>query len=276
MASIVILEHALQRYVQLPYMAYSLAERWRRAGHEVRVHHGLEGAPAADLALVNIDLTVIPSAYRALIARYPRAVNGRVPDVSKSRFSLDLVDRYSDWIGPVIVKTEANYGGKPEALLREMARRRGSPCDIPEGPVAEGYPVYGSLREVPAAVWTTPGLVVERFLPETEDGLYCCRHWIFFGDRDRSIRVRARNAIVKSDGIVDVQEVPVPEELRRMRARLGFDFGKFDYVRHAGRFVLIDANRSPSMPARVTPQVQAGQDHLAAGLEAMLRQGAQG
>ncbi len=251
-------------------MAYSLAERWRRAGHEVKVHHGLEDPPAGDLALVNIDLTVIPEVYRELYARYPRVVNGRVTDVSKSRFSVDLLDRYSDWIGPVIVKTEANYGGKPEALLRTAAKRNGVDCDLPEGPVADGYPVYASLRELPEAVWSAQGLVVERFLPEQESGLYCCRHWVFFGDRDRSIRVRARVPIVKSHDIVDVGQVPVPDEMRKMRERLGFDFGKFDYVRHGGRFVLIDANRSPSMPARVTPEVQAGQDHLAEGLATFL------
>jgi hypothetical protein len=273
-ASIVILEHELQRYVKLPYMAYSLAERWRRAGHEVKVHHGSHDPPPGDVAIVNIDLTVIPPEYQALFARYPRVVNGRVTDVSKSRFSVDLLDRYSDWIGPVIVKTEANYGGKPEQMLRSVARQHGLPCNIAAGPVAEGYPVYASLREVPAAAWDTPGLVVERFLPEMEDGLYCCRHWIFFGDRDRSIRVRARVPIVKSHDIVDFDTVPVPQELRAMRARLGFDFGKFDYVRHGDRWVLIDANRSPSMPAQVSPQVEAGQDHLAQGLDAFLAPGA--
>ena len=274
MATIVILEHELQRYVKLPYMVYSLAERWRRAGHEVKVHHGAGTPPGGDVALVNVDLTVVPQPYRALFGRFPRVVNGGVPDVSKSRFSTDLLDRYSDWIGPVIVKTEANFGGKPEHLLRSVARQHGLPCDIPEGPVAEGYPIYASLRDVPAAAWDTPGLVVERFLPEMEDGLYCCRHWIFFGDRDRSIRVRARVPIVKSHDIVDVGVVPVPDELRAMRAGLGFDFGKFDYVRHGGRYVLIDANRSPSMPAQVGPQVEAGQDHLAQGLEGFLAPGA--
>lgn len=272
MATIVILEHALQQYVELPYMVYSLAERWRRAGHQVRVHHGLQAPPPGDLAIVNIDLTVVPAEYRALSARYPRVVNGRVPDVSKSRYSADLLDRYSDWIGPVIVKTEANFGGKPEQMLRRAARREGLPCDIPDGPVAEGYPVYASLREVPDLAWRTPGLVVERFLPERDAaGDYYCRHWIFFGDRDRSIRIRASVPIIKSQDVLGVEDVPVPPEIRRLREKLGFDFGKFDYLRHGDRYVLIDANRSPSMPAEVSPRVQAGQDFLAGGLESLLR-----
>jgi len=271
-AAIVILEHELQRFVQLPYMVYSLAERWRRAGHEVRVHHGLAAAPAADLAVVNIDLTVIPGAYRALLARYPRAVNGRVADVSKSRFSADLLDRYSDWIGPVIVKTEANYGGKPEALLRGIARREGLSSDIPEGPVAGAYPVYAGLRAVPEAVWSTAGLVVERFLPERDaSGHYYSRHWVFLGDRDRSIRLRSRAPIIKSGDALGREEVPVPAELRAWREKLGFDFGKFDYVLHGGRYVLLDVNRTPSLPAYADAEVAASQDVLAAGLAALLR-----
>jgi len=272
LAAIVILEHELQRHVRLPYMVYALAERWRRAGHEVRVHHGLDAAPAADLAVVNIDLTVIPDAYRALLRRYPRVVNGRVTDVSKSRFSADLVDRYSDWIGPVIVKTEANYGGKPEALLRAIARRDGIACDIPEGPVAEHYPLYESLRQVPDAVWRTPGLVVERFLPERDaGGHYFSRHWVFMGDRDRSIRLRSRVPIIKSGDALGREEVPVPDEMRAWRSRLGFDFGKFDYVRHGDRFVLLDVNRTPSMPAYADADVAASQDFLAEGLASLLR-----
>jgi hypothetical protein len=272
MATIVILEHELQRYVELPYMAYSLAERWKRAGHEVLVHRGVGAPPAGDVALVNVDLTVIPEAYRALYARYPRVINGRVADVSKSRFSADLLDRYSDWIGPVIVKTEANYGGKPEQLLRAVARENGLECDIPDGPVAEGYPIYDSLRQVPELAWRTPGLVVERFLPERDaQGHYYCRHWIFFGERDRSIRIRAGVPIVKSQDILGTETVPVPPEMRRLREKLGFDFGKFDYLKHGERYVLIDANRSPSLPANVGPQVQAGQDYLAGGLESLLR-----
>ena len=271
MARIVILEHALQGRVALPYMVYSLAERWQRAGHSIVVHRGTSVPPAGDLAIVNIDLTVIPPAYRELYARYPRVVNGRVLDVSKRRFSADLLDRYSDWIGPVIVKTDANFGGKPEALLRDVARREGRTCDVADGPVLESYPVYRSLREVPPSVWTTPGLVVERFLAEQDGpGRFYSRHWIFFGDRDRSIRIRAAVPVIKSSDAIETEPVPVPEELRRMRTRLGFDFGKFDYVRHGERYVLIDANRTPSLPLQPGPDEFAGQDQLATGLEALL------
>jgi len=123
MATIVILEHELQRGVRLPYMIYGVAERWRAAGHRVLVHHGTHDPPEGDLAIVHIDLTVIPEPYRALAARYPRVINGSVLDVSKRSFSRILLERESDWSGPVIVKTDANFGGRPEALLRAVAAR---------------------------------------------------------------------------------------------------------------------------------------------------------
>ena len=39
----------------------------------------------------------------------------------------------------------------------------------------------------------------------------------------------------------------VPPALRRRRAELGFDFGKFDYVVQDGEPVLLDANRTPAI-----------------------------
>lgn len=36
-----------------------------------------------------------------------------------------------------------------------------------------------------------------------------------------------------------------PEALKALRRELGFDYGKFDYVEHGGRPILLDANRTP-------------------------------
>jgi hypothetical protein len=58
----------------------------------------------------------------------------------------------------------------------------------------------------------------------------------------------------------------VPEELRRKRNELGFDYGKFDYAISDGRLVLFDTNPTPGMPfesERYRPKAL----HLAAGLE---------
>jgi len=270
-ATIVILEHRLQREAGLPYLVYALAERWRAQGHKVLVHHGLDDAPPGDLAVNNIELTEVPEAYRALFARYPKVVNGAVLDISKARFSQDLVSRHDAWDGPVIVKTARNFGGKPEQLLRSIAARHGLPCDdILSGPVADGYPVYRSAGEVPPLAWTTPGLLVEKFIPEQDERGYYLRTWLFFGDRETSARWRATVPIIKADDLLERENVPVPDELRAWRVRLGFDFGKFDYVRHGGRFALLDANRTPSFVPAIGARSAQLPDILAAGLDGFL------
>jgi hypothetical protein len=267
MAAIVILEHELQRDIGLDYMVYAFAERWRARGHSVFVHHGTGEPPPGDVAINNVDLTVVPPDYQRLFARYPRVINRAVLDVSKSRFSQDLLTPAAAWGGPVIVKTEANFGGKPEHLLRAVAREKGLACDIPAGPLADGYPTYPSLREVPPAAWRTPGLMVERFLPERDERGYYLRVWIFLGTRETSSRWRAQHPIIKAEHLLEREEVPVPQELRNWRKRLGFDFGKFDYVRHGDRFVLLDVNRCPTLPAHLGERAQRLVGLLEAGVD---------
>jgi len=41
-------------------------------------------------------------------------------------------------------------------------------------------------------------------------------------------------------------------------------------VRHGARYVLLDVNRTPSLPAYADAEVAAGQDHLAQGLDCLL------
>jgi hypothetical protein len=270
-ATIVILEHRLQRAAGLPYLVYALAERWRTAGHRVLVHYGLEDPPPGDIAVNNIELTVVPDAYRALFRKYPKVINGAVTDISKQRFSRDIVTRDGGWEGPVIVKTTANFGGKPEQLLRSIASRLDLPCDdVPAGPVADGYPIYASAREVPEAGWSTPGLMVEKFLPEQDARGYYLRVWLYFGESETSGRWRARVPIIKGEDLIDREDVPVPAELRARRKELGFDFGKFDYVLHGGRFILLDANRTPSFTPAIGGRAAQLPDQLASGLEAFL------
>jgi hypothetical protein len=44
------------------------------------------------------------------------------------------------------------------------------------------------------------------------------------------------------------EPVDPPEELLEIRNRLGFDYGKFDYVMHKGKVHIIDANKTPGNP----------------------------
>ena len=270
MATIVILEHRIS--FGLPYMVYRLAERWQAAGHTVIVQRGV-GTPPGDIAILHLDMTVVPEEYRALAARYPRVINGAVLDIGKSTFSEVTLTRDSDWSGPVIVKTEANFGAQPEALLSMLAKEQGfRPIPAPDT-VLFDYPLYQSLGEVPEATWDTPGLMVEKFVPEHDERGYYLRIWTFFGERERSSRYRAETPIIKSDDIIDREEATVPEAIRAWREKLGFDYGKFDYVcAPDGTAILLDVNRTPAAPAKLTElqKMNASLDSLAKGLDAFL------
>jgi hypothetical protein len=272
MARIVILEHEQQGGLGIVYLAHLFAQRWRARGHAVAIHRGLATPPPGDLAVLHPDLTVVPAAYAALAARYPRAINARALDGSKGRYSVLGLGRHDAWAGPVIAKTEANYGGKIEYALRRLRQQAGMAPDVPAGPVLAEYPVFGSLREVPAQTWTTPGLRVEKFVPERDADGYYVRIWTFLGDRERSNRYRSQSPMVKAGTYDGHESVAVPAELRELRTRLGYDYGKFDYIRHGDGFALLDANRTPGLTARLVqdPGIRAGLEGLADGVDAFL------
>jgi len=272
MATIIILEHLMQEDFNHPYMIYVLADRWRTDGHRVLVHHGTGKPPAGDIAIVNVDLTVIPEAYVALFDRYPLVINAATTNISKRGFSPLILSRDSDWDGRVIIKTDANFGGRIDQTLRQRAARAGHVPDIPAGPALAKYHIAKSLTEVAPAVWGNKGLIVEKFLPERDEHGYYMRVWIFLGDRERSFRLRAEVPIIKSHHILERQPVEVPPEIRDWRHNLGFDFGKFDYVVRDGEPILLDTNRTPGAPGDLMsdPKVRAGMDNLAQGLYAFL------
>jgi hypothetical protein len=270
-ATIVILEHRIS--LGLPYIVYRLAELWRGDGHRVLVHRGAEDPPAGDLAILHVDLSVTPAEYRALVSRYPRVVNGAVLDIRKQTFSQSLVGRESDWDGAVLVKTAANFGGRPENWLFARRRAEGEAGAPAPGPLLTEYPLYASPADVPEDTWTTEGLVVEKFLPEQDERGFYLRIWLFCGDRDHSIRCRSSVPIVKSHNVIERELVPVPDDIHAWRHRLGFDYGKFDYVSRNGRSILLDVNRTPGAPTTVIndPRMRGSFETLARGLQSFLR-----
>jgi hypothetical protein len=272
MATIVILEHLMQKDFRQPYLAYALAERWQADGHNVLVHHGTANPPPGDIAILNVDLTVVPPAYVALLDRYPRVINGRTLDISKRSYSTQILARDSDWDGPVIVKTDRNFGGRIDARLRQRTLAAGLTPDIPAGPAMKQYALLKSVAKVPENVWQTEGIIVEKFLPEKDARGFYMRVWLFLGEATRSFRMRADVPIIKSHHIVEREIVAVPDEMRRWRERLGFDYGKFDYVVRDGTPILIDANRTPGAPAdyATNPEVAAGMALLARGIDEFL------
>jgi hypothetical protein len=273
------------------YHVQLMVPRWEAVGFRVVVVAGADEFVPADVALLHVDLSVVPGAYRRLAERYRRVVNGRVLDIRKRSVSRLVVDREGPDPGPVIVKTDWNCGGLREfrlgylespiaralhrldrgdltarALSRVEARRSWRRRRVlPVG----AYRVYAGRSEVPAGVWENPNLVVERFVAEREGPDYCCRHWLFFGDREVHRRTVASDPVVKARARLSRLPDPVPDELRRIRERLGFDYGKFDYGLVDGEVVLYDANRTPGALADSSRHAETV-DVLSGGLASML------
>lgn len=272
MATIVVLEHRHQAKLGIHYMAYELARRWEEMGHRVLYHRGLEAPPPGDVAILHHDLTVVPEAYLELARRYRRVVNGATADIRKSRYSTCRLARDDPWAGEVLIKTDANHGGHVDDALRRMAIEAGEAPDVAESTLMDHYYLCESSRRVPEAIWGAPGVVVERFIPERDERGSYLRIWTFFGDADRSTRYRAHVPLIRFADCSDPEPIPVPDEMRAMREKLGFDYGKFDYVKHDGRYYLLDANRTPGAPDAFASNaaVKVSLDRLAKGIEGFL------
>ena len=254
------------------YLIWALCEAWRDLGLRVAVARGPGQARPARLLFPHVDRTVTPADVVRLYERYPLVVNRGVHDISKRHVSRLLVGAGDSWTGPVIVKTDLNAGGAPErrlsgagfdstfrslarrlvpARVRQRARRRvvAGPPDL--GSVTalppDRYPVFPSLADVPRAAFANPALVVERFLPETEDGLYAVRSWVFLGPRGHATRRLSPRPVVRADAVVRREPISVPRDIEEDRARLAFDYGKLDFVLHGDRAILLDANRTPKL-----------------------------
>lgn len=254
-----------------------LCARWKVAGIEPVVLDRPEARIDADTAIIHVDATRRPRRYEQILRHYPRVINGRVRDISKRRISWQLVDRHSRYEGPVIVKTNANYFGIPDFPPRRTGVRAFPELwarwrdrwfvisrDIRR---THSYPIYAHIDEVPRSVWWDRRLVVEKFLPEKRDGLYCVRAWSFFGAREAVSLSMGPVPVVKRANTVRHETLKdVPDALRAARARLGFDYGKFDFVIHDGEPVLLDTNSTPNTSTMPSPRVSAIADELAAGL----------
>jgi hypothetical protein len=254
MKRVAILTHPKLPLQERHFLA-ALARLWREDGLDVAVAKGVDALPDADLAIPHLPLTVRPAEYDEALRRYPRALNAGAVDISKRRVSRLAAEPGYD--GPVIVKSNLNAHGLTEARLR--------------GGRAWNYRVFESAAELPAEVRSHPDLIVERFEPELEDGLFWLRTWDFLGDREAGSRYSSEDPIAQGERMVWREALKeVPEELRRRRAELGLDYGSFDYGVADGQVFLYDVNWTPATAA-LPPERAADQARtLAEGLRSFL------
>jgi hypothetical protein len=251
MRHIVILAHPLDDFARAGYLLQGVADLWRQAGNKVSVVRDPLRHLDADLAILHVDLTVVPDEFLRFMTRYPLAINARVRDISKRAFSTNIVRDGDGYKGPVIVKTDLNCGGANEALhareswlqrrIRAVRRR----MHWSWRSELHDYSVFDSPGRVPLPAWFNPDLVIERFLPERHDGYFCMRNWRFLGDAEECRIYYCKEPVVKTRLAVRIEKSEIPDELREIRRKLGFDFGKFDFGVVDGHVVLYDVNRTP-------------------------------
>jgi len=275
------------------YIVHLLAEYWRQWGHDVCFIYGVQRVEAADLLFVHVDLSVVPEEYLEFASRYAVTVNGGVPDIRKSQISTNIVTADDEWRGPVIVKSDLNCAGEPETvrvgsrlerrwpvvvrLRRKLpSRMRSWWAGTNVFASAEDYEIYEDLSLVPATRVRDKRVVIERFLPELEDGLYYTRVYQFLGNRWICLRMGSRSPIVKAYNSARVERVEPHPCVTDWRKKLGMEYGKLDYVVVNGEAVLLDANKTigatPSgMNQLISPEeVESNRRVLAEGIYSYL------
>jgi hypothetical protein len=269
MADIVVLTHAHDAFLLRTYLLQSLFGYWHQAGHKISIVRGIEDI-SGDLAIQHVDCSVIPADYARLAARFARVINRMPQDIRKRAISRLLVRPGDGWDGPVIIKSDLNFSGVPEAVQNFVASQRQVAPPHRPPPAHENYPILPHVSAVPRAIWQDPDRVVERFVPEKDERGYWLWTWVFFGDQGRCNRHCSLSPIVKADNTIHREPATVPVEIVEERRRLGFDYGKFDFVVHRGRPILLDANRTPGGSTTLTEEYARGAAELAKGIDAFL------
>ena len=278
MARIVVITHRYDRLWQRRgllrrmtsiYMLYDILLELQRRGHVVRVAQGVTGE-TGDAAILHVDSTVVANEYLDYGRSFPLCLNLAASDISKRKVSGARFIPGDGWDGPVIVKSDLNSKGGPECWLNRRARRAGHAEPFSAVREVRDYKVYDSPALLPPGMVDDPALSIERFVAEPEADGFALRFWVFCGDAERCTRHVSPQRLVKGGDAIRSEPVPVPDELRRRRRELGFDYGKFDFVIHDGKTILLDANKTPGRPPSMKEMLARGTVNLANGLEGML------
>lgn len=280
MAELVVITHEFDAFlmrdgpsgpVRSPYLLFGVLKILRGMGHGSRIARG-PNRVSGDAALLHVDSTMVDDEYLRLGSSYSKAINFRTGNISKRKVSRLLLAKGDDWDGSVVIKSNYNNNALMEHLHNRRARSQGRPPPHPGLRKGAPYRVLDSLAQVTDEMWGDASLVVERFMPEPDpDGGFVLRTWVFMGSRERCTRSVTVDPISKAGDVVRYEPAEVPTALRAERERLGFDFGKFDFVMHGHEPILLDANRTPGVAQALQPLIRKGAMNLAQGLDELLR-----
>jgi hypothetical protein len=275
---IAILPHENEKKLEGRYVISRFADIWREEGNEVNFLFGTKKFVPADLIIVHVNLSVIPDEYLEFAGQYPIVLNGEVKDIRKSAFSKNLLRSDDCFEGKVIVKSNLNFAGRPERkLLYPSCSKRFLQfflswfyCKTTHTPYFKSacdYRLYDHPSLVPQSCFKNHNLVVEKFLPEMENGNFVVHNFHFLGDRMTCNKLVSKSPIVKGATYIKNEKAEPNPEIIELRKSMKFDYGKFDYVIHEGNVVLLDINKTTgcgSFP--YTPELKALHRYRAAGI----------
>lgn len=270
MTRLAVISHKFDKFDRRSYLLSGILREVEQAGVEVEVARGHRRFVEADIAILHVDATIVEPEYSALARRYPRTINLAIRNIGKSRISGAALSPGEDWSGAVIVKTELNARGAPELYHNQVAALRGKSVPHPDVTGLRDYALFDHARDVPKEVWKDPHLIVEKFMPERDPRGFALRTWVFMGKRETCSRCVSAEPVVKGADVISRELVAVPDELRQIRVRLGFDYGKFDFAVHDGKPILFDANFTPTVPENLSDELSRSAKELAQGLLEMM------
>lgn len=269
------------------YFIQMIAKFWRKSGHKVTFVNGLQENVEADLALLHVNLSVVPQDYIEYAKQFPIALNLDVTDIRKRKISRQLVNENDDYNGPVILKTDLNSAGIPEEKIYDWPRpnpsslhqywrffiRRGRNLAIKlnlldehsqrfvKTRYRESFRIYKSKNRVPNEVWKNKDWVVEKYSPEVEDGIYVTRNAYFLGNKIVCFKNVSEDPIVKDHANGEI--IDIHESVSKYRDEIGLDYGKIDYVLKDGDPVILDITKTvggyedPEFAEMIAPGIES-------------------
>jgi hypothetical protein len=256
---ILILTHTTAETLKGYFLARVVRE-WKMEGIDVLIHNDLTTWVPADVCLVHVDLSIVPSPYIQFAARYPSTINLHITDIRKKSYSRNRVTRGDGYEGPIIVKTSLNCAGEPERRTnaqpilhriwkkfnRELSRRSpGLPFQQPSITAKQHYRIFQERRMLPVGWLDRDDIIVERFRPERSGANYVLREWYFLGDREVCRCEISPDPIFTYGERCPSLEAPPPDAIRQIREELRIDYGKIDYAIDVdGAPVLFDVNKT--------------------------------
>lgn len=246
-------------------LIYEMANIWQQDGHKVFYLYGTGKHIPADLIFVHVDLTVVPDSYLKFARQYPLCINGEVKDIRKSVLNNHQLQLDECWEGPVIVKSDYNCAGVPERFrkgtrgkIEKKMLRIFNSLNLnsyhPKFRSSLDYQVFDHIKHVPKTFFHYSNIVIQKFIPEMDNGKYCVRTVSFLGDHISPKRLMGSHPIVKGETATDIEyDIETHPEIVAKMKELKFDYGKFDYVVVDNTPILLDINKTVG----ISPNLEA-------------------